>query len=846
MTPRFLLKLSLRYSKGHPLQKFLLYLGIAIGVAVVVAIDLANDSIGRSFRLSTQSVTGRATHQITSAENGVEQSLYRKVRNITRNSAPVVTDNVRVQQLGNRMMKVLGIDPFVDANFRNYLGGPDGMPDQELLITLLTKPDQVLITKDLAAQNKIQPGDHLDLQTQQGLRRVTVAGLLNSRNSFTNQALSGVVLADIATAQEILQMGDRISHIDLILESEEDKLLTELKRMLPVGMRVISVQQNRETVRQMSRSFELNLNAMSLLALLVGMFLIYNTVTFSVIQRRFQLGTLRALGTTRFEISTIIISETLFWGILGTLTGLLLGIALGTSIVRLVSQSVSDHYFDLTVNVFHLGAPQLFKAFLLGLFASLFSAFFPAWEASNISPVESLRRSSLEKRIAANLTLLTIVGVVTVAAGYLALAIPSRNLILSFGALLAIVCGAAMLVPFFTLVGMRGLRAAVSGITAITGKMAMRNISRSLSRTAVSIASLMIAVSVIVGVGTMVGSFRTTVVDWLTNTIRADLYISPANDLVKELDHSFKDRLKEIKGVGQIYTIRTRRIEFGAYVNGTIVSLNRDVADREWLWQARDDFDNDRLFQNGWVFLSETFAWKHQIKGEPGTTIVLNTARGQHPFKVGGIFRDFSSEQGIILMSESTYQHYWNDRSLFGVSLFVEEGVDVETVRQRIEKQLGMQYDIMIRSNRGLRNAAIEVFDRTFTITVALQILAGLVAFIGVLNTVMSLMLERSREIGVLRANGLTIMQLWRLVLTESGLIGLISGLFAVPLGTVMAWILVFVINKRSFGWTLEFVLQPASYVQAVSIAIVAALLAGIYPVVTMSRKPVAELLRTE
>jgi putative ABC transport system permease protein len=183
---------------------------------------------------------------------------------------------------------------------------------------------------------------------------------------------------------------------------------------------------------------------------------------------------------------------------------------------------------------------------------------------------------------------------------------------------------------------------------------------------------------------------------------------------------------------------------------------------------------------------------------------------------------------------------------VFGVSLFVKDGVSVDTVRQEIEGRFGAEYTLLIRSNKGLREAAIEVFDRTFTITVALQVLAGLVAFIGVLNTVMSLMLERSREIGTLRANGMTIGQLWRLVLAESGFIGLLSGIFAIPLGTVMAWVLVFVINKRSFGWTLDFVLQADTYGEALITALSAALLAGIYPVVTIIRRPVAELLRTE
>lgn len=842
-----LIKLAISYSKGHPLQKFLLFLGISIGVAVVVSVDLANNSIGRSFQLSTKSITGRATHQIVGPSAGLDQKVYVDLRKThKKKAAPVVTDYVRIKRMDNRMMHLLGIDAFVDSEFRAYLGNEKGFVDENLLASLLTEPDLVLLSKDIANQFQIKKGEQIQLKTSKGIRNVTIAALLDSSDNFTKQAISGVILSDISTAQEILQMENRISYIDLILDEKTPTSLESLQTSLPEGYKVVSLDKNQETVREMSKSFEMNLRALSLLALLVGMFLIYNTVTFSVIQRRFQLGTLRALGTTKREIFSLIITETLFWGLLGSIAGLLLGVALGTGIVKLVSQTISDLYFALTVNVFHLEILGLIKAFSLGMAASLISAFFPAWESANISPVEALRRSSLEKKISSNLLLLTFGGSVLMGLGAFLTWIPTRNLLISFAALLFIVFGAAMMVPLTTKFLLRLAQLFLQKVSGVTVRMATRNISRSLSRTGIAVASLMIAVSVIVGVGTMVGSFRSTVVDWLSSTIRADLYIRPANDLVRELKADFKDKLLAIKGVKSVYTIQTQRIQTGRYTNSTIVSLNKDTAQRKWLWRVADEKQLESLFNQGWVFVSETFAWKYQVQGQTGETLLLLTEQGPQKFKIGGIFRDFSSEQGIIVLSENTYQRFWKDRSLFGISLFVKEGASVETIRQQIEKEYGEQYNLLIRSNQGLRNAAIEVFDRTFTITIALQILAGVVAFIGVLSTVMSLMMERSREIGVLRANGLTIRQLWKLVLTESGLIGLIAGLFAIPLGTAMAWILVFVINKRSFGWTLDFVLQTDSYVQAITIAISSAILAGIYPIVAITKKPVAELLRTE
>ncbi|MBU2515792.1 FtsX-like permease family protein [bacterium] len=843
-----LLKLSVRHTKGHPLQKLLLFLGIAIGVAVVVAIDLANESISRSFQLSTESITGKATHQIIGPRQGIDQLLYKKLRVDMglRQIAPVISDYVKIRELDQKTVRILGIDPFAEPRFRNYLSSSTEFPDPSAIQTLLTKPNQILISQILATENKLKPGDTITLLTQNGQAKTIVAGILSSGNTFTQNALSSVLITDISTAQEILGMGDRIHYIDLIINPDDAKSLALIRSQLPQHIQVVASNTKSQAIRQMSHSFELNLKALSLLALLVGMFLIYNTITFSVVQRRVQLGTLRAIGVTKKEIFVLILGETFIWGLLGTTAGLLLGIVLGTGTVRMVSQTISDLYFTLTVNQFYVSYLKLFKAFVLGIFASLISAAFPAWEAASINPVEALRRSSLEKMIRSRLPLLVFVGSLLLIAGSITLSFPARELWISFSGLLLIVFGSATLVPVLTLVLMRLFSPFLSLVLGIIGKIASRNISRSLSRTSVSIASLMIAISVIIGVGTMVGSFRATVINWLANTIRADIYIRPTSVINPGIDNDIKVDLLSIDSIADIYNITTMKIESGKYNNSSIIVLDKDIAKRTWLWTRGNKGEQNHYFQMGWIFISEPFAWKHKINPEEDERLELMTDHGLREFKIAGVFRDFTSDQGIVLMSDKTYRQYWNDRKLLGVSVRLKKDANVKASIDKIQKRLQHKHDVMIISNRDLRNAAVEVFDRTFTITIALQILAGLVAFIGILNTVMSLMLERSKELGILRATGMTIGQLWRMILLESGLIGLSAGFFAIPLGTAMAWILVFIINKRSFGWTLDFIIQPQVYWQAITISIGAALLAGIYPAIKTSSTEVSELLRTE
>lgn len=850
MGPRMiLLKTGFAYHRSHPLQSLLIIIGIALGVAVIVAIDIANATISRSFEFSTESLTGRTTHQIIGSGTGIEKTVFTDLRTKLglRNNAPVVEGYVKVKELGLRPLKLLGLDPVSEFGFRGLLGAGTAEPASGLLTGLMAEPGRVMLSEQLAGQYGIREGSQVTLLLGSRSIPVEVFGLLKSRNQMTQIALSGVVITDIASAQEMLEMGDRISRIDLIIpERQEERVLKDIRAQLPTAVTLIPAQKRSQAIRQMSEAFELNLTAMSLLALLVGMFLIYNTITFSVVQRRRILGILRALGTTRSELFLMVIFETLLLGLIGTTIGLGLGVLLGTGTVRLVSQTISDLYFVLSVTVFTVSPLKMVKAFGLGLLATLLSASFPAYEALRVPPVVAQRRSSLEGRVSRAMPIMTAVGLLTLLIGLLLFTIPTRDLFLSFGGLLLVVCGSAMLVPISSkLLLMLAVR--IPGVgSGLIGRLSIRNISRSLSRAAVAIAALMIAVSVIIGVGIMVGSFRYTVLSWLNHTIIADVYIVGTNTTNPNLDPKIPSLLKSVAGIKTQFPMRSFQINSGQYSGTTLFAIEREVVERKWLWKSGSAETMVREFEKGGVYVSENFAWNHGITRQPGNIITLQTSTGRQAFSVLGIFRDFSSRQGMIVVHRDVYRQYWQDEMISGVGMLLESGVSSEAVIQAIHQLLADDYSYQISSNAAIRKTAVAVFDRTFTITVALQVLAALVALIGVFNAIMAMMLEKFREIGVLRASGMTIGQLWRLIIAESGIIGALSGLLAIPLGTAMAWILVFVINKRSFGWSLDFVVDPEIFLQAIALAFFASLAAGLYPSFTIAGKRIVDALRTE
>jgi putative ABC transport system permease protein len=244
------------------------------------------------------------------------------------------------------------------------------------------------------------------------------------------------------------------------------------------------------------------------------------------------------------------------------------------------------------------------------------------------------------------------------------------------------------------------------------------------------------------------------------------------------------------------------------------------------------------------VLVSEPLAYRRNL--HPGSMLTVFTGTGEKQLRVTGIFYDYGSDQGVVMMKLDHYRALWNDQAISSLAVYAAPGRDVDTLVQRLRDHVGADEVIQIQSNKALRAASLEIFDRTFAITSVLQLLAMIVAFVGILSALMALQLERARELGTLRAIGLTPGQLWGVVLSQTGLIGLVAGLLAIPLGVALAMVLVFVINKRSFGWTLQLQLDGGLFLQALRVAIVAALLAGLYPAWRMSRTAPALALREE
>lgn len=848
-----LLRLSgRRYLARHPWQLALSILGVALGVAVVVSIDLTNASAERAFELSMEAVSGRATHEIVAGPGGIDETLYRDLRvdqGIER-IAPIVEGMLAVAGEG-RSLRVLGIDPFAEAPFRARIGAmfrSDGVP----LTDFLVEPGTGVLAAQTAAHLGLSPGDRLELRNGTRHESIRLIGTLTSQDERERQALGDLLVVDLAVAQELFGLEGRLSRIDLIAPAatERGDWLAEIRKRLPPGALLRTAEGRSEAMASMTRAFRLNLTALGLLALVVGMFLIYNAMTFAVVQRRSQIGILRALGVTRRQIAATILGEAAALGLAGTAIGLVLGVLLGTGLIRLVTTTINDLYFVLTVSELTLAPASIARGVALGLGATLLAALIPALEAASASPREALGRSSLEDRWRRGVPFAAAAGVSMGLLGVVLLAISGRSLTASFAAIFAMIIGVALLTPALTVVFMGLVRPSARRLGGALGAMAARGVVSALSRTGVAIAALMIAVSVSVGVGIMIDSFRQTVVNWLTNALVADVYVSPPDIRVGNatpgLDLELIEALRAVPGARAEATVRRADLprEDGGVTRLVALGVGDDSRPAYTLLEGNfDELWPD--FRDGkGLLISEPYAKRYEVSR--GDRLTLATDHGARAYPVLGIYYDYASEQGVVALHLSAYREGWNDPWLSGIAFFVDAETDIVDYMDALVAAAGPQREILVQSNRAIREQAIAIFDRTFTITAVLRALVVIVAFVGVVSALMALQLERVREFGVLRAVGMTPGQVGRLVVMQTGLMGLAAGILSVPVGLLLAWVMIHVINVRAFGWTLSMYVDSWLLAQAILVSIGAAVVAGLYPAFKLARTPPALALREE
>lgn len=833
---RLLSRAARRFYLRHPWQLALAIAGIALGVAVYVGVDLANDSARRAFELSTEVIRGQTTHRLLPVGGSLDEEIYGELLRdgrVTR-AAPIVEAAVRIGGNAGPRRMLLGVDPIKEAGFRDYSGFVPGRGGD--FTRLVTEPGTIMVPESLADEFALELGSRIDIRIDGRLKQVEVVGTVRSVSASAES--EPPVVTDISTAQQLVDGAGSLSRIDLSLSPEQAR---SLGRNPPAGTILVAAAGETDALTEMTRAFRTNLTALGLLALVVGMFLIYSTMSFSIVQRRPVMGVLRAIGVDRRQLLGSVLSEAVMLGAVGSAIGLVLGELLARGLVDMVLRTIGDLYFGNAVSAADASNWIHVRGAALGLGATLLAALGPALDASRSAPDSALRRAALERttRYRAKYAAALAAPLLVLAASLLLIA--PRSLVTAFAALFFVLCAGALLTPSATLLLMKPLEPVAARGFGLPGLMAVRGVGASLSRTGVATAALAVAVATVIGVGVMISSFRLSLESWLDTTLTADIYLTLDQPRAgRPFGTDLPAALGALPEVGSVAPTRYFRLRT-AY--GELGVRAAEPGPEGW---GVDMIGAGTVALDGadTVLVTEPFSYRFGLG--VGDAVSLPTASGDRAFTIAGVFRDYSTGNNALLLPLETYRRHWRDDSVTGIGVHLASGYETDEATRAIRATLGDSAGVQLRTTEAIEDITLAVFDRTFRITEVLRWLAGAIAFLGVLSAVLAIELERAREVAILRALGFSRNELARQILTRTGLLGIAAGLCAVPLGVALAALLVHVINRRSFGWSMDLSVTPAPVLLGEALAIAAAFLAGIWPAIRASRLGLDGALRDE
>ncbi|MBI3650391.1 MAG: ABC transporter permease [Acidobacteria bacterium] len=774
-------------------------------------------------------------------------------------------------QSAGEFVQILGVDILRDHSLRRYqllqVNDAEKAPTTRDFLLLLTDPQALVISAKFAHKNHLVIGDTLPLVIGDTRQEFIVRGLL--RDEGPARALDGnFALMDIAAAQLAFKRLGFLDRLDIKLKPEIslEQAEAEINRRLPVGLMVTRPSSSYQQVEKMIAAFHFNLSALGSIALLVGLFLIYNTISISVISRRAEVGTLRAIGASRRLILALFLGEAVLLSTVGTVIGLGIGRVLANAAVRATATTVDTFYIATAATESAarqaLTLADVLLAFAIALLLSLAAAAIPALEAARVRPVEAMRGAT---RLAASFHLsrrYLVIAFSLFALGYLFSRFDAIKGLPMFGYLsaLALMFGGAFLIPHTLSLACRlvargravvGKALCCKGKWLVEAKLASANLRGAIPRVAISVAALAVSLAMMVAISIMIGSFRDTVAYWVDQSLVADIYARPLTRTSTIADSEIDDdaiaQFKSDAAIDAVYTYASQSL---TYQNRLISLGSSDFSifakHGRLLFKAPSNGRDKMLgaMAQDEVVVSESFSLL--FKKAVGDTIELPTATGAHAFTIVAVFYDYANNRGTVVMDSRTHDKYFDRVKAASVSMYLQDGENVEAVRDRLAHTVGRRFQLVITTNRTIRSEIIRIFDSTFSITYALEIIAIVVAGLGVISTLITLILERREELAMLGFLGASASQIRRMIVIEAVLIGAVSEAVGALIGTLMSLVLIYVINVQSFGWTIQFHFPLLFLLQSAWLILGVTAVAGLYPASRAARVSKVEAVNYE
>jgi putative ABC transport system permease protein len=844
--------LSWPYLKRHVLRWTLTVAGIVLGVAVYVAMNTVNASVQGAFSDTVQQIAGATQLQVTSGEFGFEESILERVQALPQVgvAVPIIEATVDTSLPGEGTMLVLGVDMTGDSSLRDYSmdSADDAIIDDPLVF--LAQPDSLMVSREFAARHGFEVNSKIPLHTAEGDKTFTVRGVM--RSTGMNKAFGGsLAIMDIYAAQLVFGRGRRFDRIDI--RAKEGMSVEECQKAVQAelgpGFEVGPPSSRTEHFAALMQSYTMATQVSSLFALVVGMFIIYNSFAIAVTHRRSEIGILRALGATQKQVRRVFLLESAIAGIVGSLLGAGIGMAgaqaLASTMGNLTRQmvGVAQRTSEIVINPWLLVA-----AILFGIGTSIIAAWIPARNASAVDPVQALQKGKYQVMSAGENRRRRVAAVTLAMISVATLLFASWKPAFYTGYLLIIGAG-LLLAPTLTLLLARVIRPFLRRILPVEGTLAADSLIQAPRRTSATVAALMLSLAMAMGFGGVTYSMRKAIDDWMTTALNPDFFMSPTADLVSRtttFPQEIGPLIESVPGVANVQLVRNARIMYRKIpvmvVSVESEKLKSTVRRKPMEGNAEEMY---RLTQAGkGTIISDAFQSNHHLK--MGDVIELPTPSGIVALPVVGIIRDYSDMQGALFIDRSLYVQKWGDTTVNIARVYVNKGENRDEVKRRIQNALAGRQHMVILSNAEIRDYVFTLVERWFSMSRVQIVVAVLVAVLGIINTLTVSITDRRRELGVLQAVGGLRLQVRRTIWLEALSIGAIGVILGISFGLVNIYYTLGMVRRDLGGIDLDYMFPTPMALSLVPIILIAAFVAALGPAEAAVRGSLVEALEYE
>ena len=844
--------ISWPYFRKHVLRSVLTTLGIVLGVGVFVGMHAANQSVLYAFYRTVDRIAGATELQVTSGETGFDESVLDRVQSYpdVRVAVPVIEAVADTGLKGQGNLLILAVDMTGDRSLRTYdlESGDEEVVDDPLVF--LAQPDSLIVTSEFADRNRLTTNSRVPMRTMAGEKQFTIRGIMRS-GGLTRAFGGNLAVMDVYAAQMVFGRGRRFDRIDVAVKEGVpiERCRAGLEKLLGPGFQVQPPSTRGQQFESVLRVYSLTANLTSLFALFIGMFIIYNSFAIAVTQRRAEIGILRALGATRRQIRGLFLGEAATAGLAGSLAGLAFGLLLARGLTVYVGSLVEGVY-GLAERVEEVAAdPRLLgSALAMGVVTSLVAAVIPARDAARVDPVRALQKGKYQVLTAGENRARRLVALLMAVASGACLVISGSEVVFYVGYVLALLA-ALLLTPALALWLTRALRPALRWLRPVEGTLAADSLIQAPRRTSATVAALMLSLALIIGLGGVARASRDSIMDWMSTSLNPDLFVTASESLTARnfrFPPSLGDELQRVDGVAEVQRVRSARVVFdGRPV--LVVSVEAGVQARRAPRRpvAGDQATMYRETAAGrGVIVSDSLASLHRLR--VGDTIDLGAPAGVLRLPIVGIVQDWSDQSGSVLMDRQVFVRYWNDDTVNIFRVYLRPGAPVDVVRRTILERFAPGRRLFVLTNKDVRSYITGLTDQWLGLTYAQIAVAVLVAILGIVNTLTVTIIDRRRELGVLRAVGALRYQLRRTIWMEAVSIGTVGLILGLALGGINLHYTLEMSRRDIAGNVLGYIYPVRIALMLVPTILGAAFVSSLWPAEAAVRGSLVEALEYE